>query len=463
MFDRSILRQTCWLLALALLAAALGAPTAVAALSIVRVSAVSPASGSLAGGTTVTITGSNFTAPARVTFGGTAATAVVVVSGTQIVCRTLPHAAGVVTVTVTVTNPFPTSGSLVNGFAYASGVTTPTKPVRIAQEFSAGISANSNLQGIAAGPDGNLWFTESDGNRIGRITPAGIVTEFSIPTAISYPRGIAAGPDGNLWFTEDSGNKIGRITISGVVTESAIPTGGSSLHGIVAGSDGNLWFVESSPNKIGRITPAGVVTEFPVSTASASYPYEIAAGPDGNLWFTELNASNIGRITTNGSVTEFSVGRGQKAIAAGPDDNLWFTEFTGRIGVLFLAPPTITRLSPFSGPANATTSITITGTGFAPGTTVSFGDTPAAVLVNNPTSITAIAPGHAPGTVDVSVTSGGSTATVRGFTYGTPDPLPPPRPPGSSGRMPDPLPPSRGGSTVSGTPDALPPSRPLFP
>ena len=32
---------------------------------------------------------------------------------------------------------------------------------------------------ITAGPDGNLWFTENVGNRIGRITPAGVVTEFS--------------------------------------------------------------------------------------------------------------------------------------------------------------------------------------------------------------------------------------------------------------------------------------------
>jgi hypothetical protein len=69
--------------------------------------------------------------------------------------------------------------------------------------------------GIAAGPDGNLWFTERNANQIGRITTAGVVTEFVIPTAASQPEGIAAGPDGNLWFTERNGNKIGRITAGG--------------------------------------------------------------------------------------------------------------------------------------------------------------------------------------------------------------------------------------------------------
>ena len=34
---------------------------------------------------------------------------------------------------------------------------------------------------IALGSDGNLWFTEMVG-KIGRITPAGVITEFSIPT-----------------------------------------------------------------------------------------------------------------------------------------------------------------------------------------------------------------------------------------------------------------------------------------
>ena len=66
--------------------------------------------------------------------------------------------------------------------------------------------------GIAAGPDGNLWFTERYGHKIGRITPNGKISEFPIPTSESHPLGITAGPDGNLWFTEENGNKIGRIS-----------------------------------------------------------------------------------------------------------------------------------------------------------------------------------------------------------------------------------------------------------
>src|SRR5476649_579595 len=88
---------------------------------------------------------------------------------------------------------------------------------QVITEFSAGITAGAFPLGITAGPDGNLWFTEQNGNRIGRITPAGVVTEFSAGiTPSALPGGIAAGPDGSLWFTETSGSRIARITPLGV-------------------------------------------------------------------------------------------------------------------------------------------------------------------------------------------------------------------------------------------------------
>ena len=44
------------------------------------------------------------------------------------------------------------------------------------------------------------------------MTPLGTITEFPIPTQASCPtNGLAVGPDGNIWFTEYWGNKIGRI------------------------------------------------------------------------------------------------------------------------------------------------------------------------------------------------------------------------------------------------------------
>ena len=192
-------------------------------------------------------------------------------------------------------------------------------------------------QGIAVGPDGNLWFTEYTANQIGRVTSAGVITEFPIPSANSGPWGIVAGPDGNLWFTERLAHNVGRITPAGVVTEFPGPT--HPLGVIAAGADGNLWFNVVGPT-VCRITPTGTVTEFPVPTVGAQCN-GLAAGPDGNLWFTETSfldpnaIGKIGRITTAGVITEFPLPAelaGPAPITSGPDGNLWFTGFAPAIG-----------------------------------------------------------------------------------------------------------------------------------
>ncbi|HJT55098.1 MAG TPA: hypothetical protein VJ761_01280 [Ktedonobacteraceae bacterium] len=152
---------------------------------------------------------------------------------------------------------------------------------------------------IAAGPDGNLWFTEQNGHKIGRITPNGKLSEFALPTTCQFacqPTSITAGPDGSLWFTTDNGylGQIGRITPSGSITMFPPPNG--DAFGIAAGPDGSLWFTEPLGNKIGRITPSGSIREFPIPTPNSA-PYGITAGPDGNLWFAEGQGNNIGRIS----------------------------------------------------------------------------------------------------------------------------------------------------------------------
>ena len=103
---------------------------------------------------------------------------------------------------------------------------------------------NGSPGGITTGPDGNLWFTEVTGNRIGRITPGApnTITEFPIPTADSRPFAIVTGPDGNLWFGEAGGGEgIGRISPNSpnTITEFSIPGGD-----ITNGPDGNLWFTQ---------------------------------------------------------------------------------------------------------------------------------------------------------------------------------------------------------------------------
>ncbi len=99
-------------------------------------------------------------------------------------------------------------------------------------------------------------------------------------------------------------------------------------------------------------------------------------------------------------------------------------------------PPTITAISPSSGPASGGTTVTITGSNLTGATAVDFGANGATnVTVVSSSQITATSPPGS-GTVDVTVTTpGGTSATSAAdqFTYNAPQPSsPPPASPPSS-------------------------------
>jgi streptogramin lyase len=262
--------------------------------------------------------------------------------------------------------------------------------VPVIQEFPLPVT-DAKPGGITTGPDGALWFVETNKNRVRSITlsgtvsgpitardaPTGIasafgavwitepggsghvaravpgdsaVTEFTVSGSTAEPQGIAVGPDGLLWYADHKRDVIGHVASSGAATDVAA-TQGSKPWDIALGPDGNLWFTEQGGNgTIGKVTPGGATTSFPIPTA-ASEPTEIVAGADGALWFTERAADKIGRITTDGQVTEYSgmVGSQPSGIALGADGNVWFTEESGRIGRITPAG----AISDWAAPTNA--------------------------------------------------------------------------------------------------------------
>jgi streptogramin lyase len=224
---------------------------------------------------------------------------------------------------------------------------------------------------IAAGPDGNLWFTDGNGftPAIGRITPTGTITEFPLPGPIGntpHPFQIIAGPNGNLWFT-DSGNAssaIGQITPVGTITELTVATNTSNANtifpsGMAEGPDGNIWVTNEGCSSclpqgfsaaIVQVTPAGTITEFSSGLNPGSSLGNIAAGPDGNLWFADLGTTRaLGVVTPAGAIREFTTGLSSNSLpaslAAGPDGNIWFVDL-GCPSCTPLVPKAIGRIVP---------------------------------------------------------------------------------------------------------------------
>src|SRR5262245_10436781 len=73
--------------------------------------------------------------------------------------------------------------------------------------------------GIVTGPDGNLWFTSTDSDRIGRLNPAtGNITTYT-HADLDGPQEITADVEGEVWFTSSLSDRIGSINpATGVIT-----------------------------------------------------------------------------------------------------------------------------------------------------------------------------------------------------------------------------------------------------
>src|SRR5207244_2869658 len=82
-------------------------------------------------------------------------------------------------------------------------------------------------------------------------------------------------PDGSLWFTENTGNRIGRITTAGAITEQPLPFAAAGAEEITTGPDRNLWFAEAS-GKLGELVPAPVNA---LALPSQPAPSAVGAGP----------------------------------------------------------------------------------------------------------------------------------------------------------------------------------------
>jgi len=232
----------------------------------------------------------------------------------------------------------------------------------------------SGPMGIAAGAEGDLWYT-------GGVAPGGCfagAAMFALPGDITSigvgcegeaeafvgkgPNGITLGHEDNLWFT--AGGGVGVIKPSATKSEDfllppvekagskmeTLPT--TSLGGITTGPEHeNLWFteVENGTNKIGRINPTSdTITEFTLPPgnelgggAGGTTIDNIAAGPNETLWFAEPGSHAIGVVDTEGKFMDqvmLKEADDPQSIAAGPEGNMWFTDAS--------APYMIGRINP---------------------------------------------------------------------------------------------------------------------
>lgn len=214
----------------------------------------------------------------------------------------------------------------------------PTLPPGTVSEEKVPTSAATPF-GITSAPDGNVWFTELNGNKLGHVVPgtfpgAGSMFECGpLPAANSGPADITAVTGNpNVWFDEAGDNKIGNVDPSNCAySEFTIPTTSSGVVGLTADQSGVLWFAESNVAKITKMTVGGSFTEYPTGLSS-SVPVSVAIAGDNTVWYLDSGRNSVGHLTFPGGVPTFvdygipTIPSDPGYMVLGPDGALWFTE-----------------------------------------------------------------------------------------------------------------------------------------
>ena len=206
--------------------------------------------------------------------------------------------------------------------------------------FADGNGTNASFNyptGVAVDSSGNVFVSDTDNNRIRKITSAGIVSTFAgngtaastdgngTNARVSAPQSVVIDSSGNLYVGDFSNNRIRKISPTADVTTLAGGTQGYldgtgtnarfyNPCGVAVDSSGNVYVADQANQRIRKITSAGVVSTIAGNGTAAfadgtgtnarfSNPYGITVDPLGNVFVSDLANQRIRRITSTGVVT----------------------------------------------------------------------------------------------------------------------------------------------------------------
>jgi hypothetical protein len=347
------------------------------------VTSVEPASGTTAGGTLITLRGTNFTQASSVTVGGTACSGLTVIDAETARCTTLAGPAGWASVRIT------TPG----GTSWSNGYFNYVAPVPPAPQVSSVTPSSGSTDGGTSITITGTAFTGATGIGIGGVSCASFNVTSATTATCTTPPGNAGSASVDV-TTGNGTNPANALftfiqpppAISAVSPDSGPPTGGTDI--TIMGSN----FTGATGITIGG-SPCASFNVTNAMTATCTTP----SGNNG--------AVNVAVTTPSGTTAANSL----------------FTFVTPPPPP---SPPTVTSVSPTSGISFGGTNITITGTDLTGATSIKIGGNLCSnFAVTNATTATCITPSGVTGTprsVEVTTAVGTNTANTL-YTY-TPPP-----------------------------------------
>lgn len=237
------------------------------------------------------------------------------------------------------------AAALVVGLTLSSGAAVAAPGAKLKQYRVP--TADSNPRDITNGSDGNRWFTESSEfspARIGRITPAGEITEFAPTEADGCNSCILTdiqGGLGDVLYLTSNDPHLMRFDVATLSFLSPVPMPNfNALAGNLAVHGSHVWITDFNNDVVWRYdTTSGTFTSF-----ASLGPSDVAVDAAGNAWFTEPQAnpdlsSNIARIdAVTGAITRVAVNVAARSITVATDGKVWFSSRFAGQAVGFLDP-----------------------------------------------------------------------------------------------------------------------------
>lgn len=417
--------------------------------------AISPSTGLISGGTAVTLTGSNFQSGATATFGGNSATNVTLVNSTTITATTPAGSAGAVNVVIT--NPGGQFSTLSNGFTYIDPPPTVSGISPASGTSNGGTTVTitgANFQTGAAITFGNSAATNVtvvNTTTITATTPANpsggavnvTVTNPDTQTATLYAMqqpltnpGFELGTTG--WTTSGygtavvvtnptlahSGNNYAQLTVNAPDTQVNYIANLSGTSQYLPVNPGDIisfggWAYRADANSGDGLAR----WQIEITDTNKANPSYQAASPNNVTTASWLQQQNTYTVPSGKAYVRFwcqITGTNGSVQAQANFDDATFARTIPGGGFTYILPPTLASISPTGGALAGGTAVTLSGLNFQPGATVAFGSTPASnVVVVSSTTITALTPANSAGPVNVAVTNPGGQQSIltQGYTY----------------------------------------------
>ena len=427
-----------------------------------------PATGNPAGGTTVTISGTDFVPGTNVDFGGSACTNVAVVTPfpvnflvnvffripAQITCTTPAHVAGAVDVTIT--NPDGQTVTLPGSFTY-QGPPTVATIAPVAGALAGGTNVTITGADFVAGATVDLGgsacnITNLVANRIDCTTTAHVAG--AVDVTVTNPDG-QSGALASIYTYQEAptvtthfpiagalgGGTPVTIVGTGFLAGATVDFGGSACGGVTVNSATELTCtttghgagavdvtVTNADNQAGTLNASYTYQAGPTVNAVAPNAGPLAGGTNITIQGTDFAVAGITTvdfgITACANVIVNNANQITCDIPAGVGaEDVTVVNPDGQSGTLspgytYQVAPAVTSITPNGGTPLGGNAVTITGTGFVAGAGVDFGGNACGpVVVNSSTEITCTVPAGVLGAVDVTVTNADNQAGTLNASY----------------------------------------------